>query len=597
MLSPTTTVSFAQAGMMAPDGRCKTFDARADGYTRGEGCGLVVLKRLSDAQREGDRVLGVILGSATNQDGRSNGLTAPCGKAQIRVIRKALESANVQPTQISYVETHGTGTTLGDAVEVASLAEVLSNGPGARQPCILSAVKTNIGHLESAAGVAALIKVVLALQHNAVAPVVHFQTLSPKIDFGGVPFVIPRTLQSWTRDNGSRYAGISGFSFGGANVHLIVGDPPDKAAKAESSTPGPGKQRLRLLPLSAKSAWSLKQLASRYAEHLANSSDVELEDVCYTASTHRSHFSHRLTVSGRTSSEIAEQLHSFVKGEGPHDNYRDSSKSNGRALRGFLFTGSAIDAHHLALDLFETEPRFRQILEEVDMALRADEQGSVLSVLYPELSSDSDPTMARSSEVARFCVEYALAQLCQSWGIHPTVVAGQGAGAYLAACVGGALSFADALKIAFDATLVGSVVGKPVETRLVCGLTGRAVEPGEVPGREWFMEANAQVDVTGGLPVVALNNEVMWLRFGMGQPVSNEKDTGVIDLLDPQGRAWPKLTPAVATLYREGARIKWAEFNKGFGGRKTSLPTYPFQRRRCWLEPHEIRAHIEASRL
>ncbi|MBD0385265.1 MAG: polyketide synthase, partial [Nostoc sp. C3-bin3] len=220
MLSPQQTIIYSQARMMALDGRCKTFDASADGYVRGEGCGIVVLKRLSDAIRDGDRIQAVIRGSAINQDGLSNGLTAPNGPSQQVVIRQALENAGVEPAQISYVEAHGTGTSLGDPIEVRSLKAVLAEGRSTDQPCLIGSVKTNIGHLEAAAGMASLLKVVLALQHKEIPAHLHLKQLNPYISLSGTSFAIATERQPWNVSTAPRLAGISSFGFGGTNGHI-----------------------------------------------------------------------------------------------------------------------------------------------------------------------------------------------------------------------------------------------------------------------------------------------------------------------------------------------------------------------------------------
>ena len=226
MLSPEPFITYSHARMMAADGRCKTFDASADGYVRGEGCGVVVLKRLSDAVRDQDNILALIKGTAVNQDGLSNGLTAPNGPSQQAVIRQALENAGVAPAEISYIEAHGTGTSLGDPIEVKSLKAVLMQGREPDQPCWLGSVKTNIGHLEAASGLASLIKVVLSLQHKELPPHLHLKQLNPLISFEGTPFSIPTECQPWSPGTERRLAGISGFGFGGTNCHVIVEEAP-----------------------------------------------------------------------------------------------------------------------------------------------------------------------------------------------------------------------------------------------------------------------------------------------------------------------------------------------------------------------------------
>ena len=222
ILTPQLTMTFSQAKMLAKDGRCKTFDADADGYVRSEGCGVVVLKRLEDAVAHGDKIQAIIRGSAVNQDGQTNGLTAPNGQSQQEVIRLALAKAGVKPSQISYVETHGTGTTLGDPIEVNSLKAVMMEGRESNQPCWIGSVKTNVGHLEAAAGIAGLIKLVLSLEHREIPPHLHLKKLNPYIELEQTEMEIPTQLQPWLSSEEPRRAGVSAFGFGGTNAHVIL---------------------------------------------------------------------------------------------------------------------------------------------------------------------------------------------------------------------------------------------------------------------------------------------------------------------------------------------------------------------------------------
>ena len=233
LLSPELTMTFSHARMMAADGRCKTFDERADGYVRGEGCGVVVLKRLSDALAGRDKILAVIRGSATNQDGRSNGLTAPNGPAQESVIRAALQAADLRPSQVGYVETHGTGTSLGDPIEVNALGAVLSEGRDASDPVLLGSVKTNIGHLEAAAGIVGLAKAVLVLQRGEVPPHLHFSQPNPYIDWSNLPVAVPVKAQAWSSPDGVRRAGVSSFGFSGTNAHIVLEEAPADGTRPE----------------------------------------------------------------------------------------------------------------------------------------------------------------------------------------------------------------------------------------------------------------------------------------------------------------------------------------------------------------------------
>ena len=306
-ISPEETIALSKARAMAADGRCKVFDARADGYVRGEGCGIVILKRLADALRDGNSIRALIRGSAVNQDGLSNGLTAPNGNAQQAVVRQALDNAGLAPTQISYVEAHGSGTPLGDPIEVKALKAVLLQDRPADRTCWIGSAKTNLGHLEAAAGIAGLIKVVLAMQHGEIPPHLHLQQLSPYISLEDTPIKIPLELTPWVTPEEHRIAGVSGFGFGGTNCHVIL----EEAAKQEivrNETDRP----LHLLTLSAKNEPALLQLAQRFENYLASHSDADLGDVCFTANTGRSHYDHRLAVIGGTTGQMRASLQSFI---------------------------------------------------------------------------------------------------------------------------------------------------------------------------------------------------------------------------------------------------------------------------------------------
>jgi 3-oxoacyl-[acyl-carrier-protein] synthase II len=290
ILEPATSLNFAKARMLSPTDRCRSFDAGADGFVRAEGCGVVVLKRWRDAVRDGDPIWGVILGSAVNHDGRASGLTVPNGVAQQALIRQALRQSGVEPSQVQYVETHGTGTALGDPIEVNALGEIFGNRPQ-NEALILGAVKTNIGHPEAAAGIAGLIKAVLALHQEQIPPNLHFQRPNPQIDWS-LPVRVPTELVAWPRGE-TRVAGVSAFGFSGTNAHLVLADCPPGEAMPTWPEPEPGPV---LLPLSAKTEAALGQLVERYREWLTVQQDINLTELCYTAQVGRSHWNHRLAI-------------------------------------------------------------------------------------------------------------------------------------------------------------------------------------------------------------------------------------------------------------------------------------------------------------
>ncbi|WP_026736723.1 type I polyketide synthase [Fischerella sp. PCC 9605] len=457
MLSPAQTIAYSQARMMAADGRCKTFDANADGYVRGEGCGIAVLKRLSDAIRDGDNIQAVIRGSAINQDGLSNGLTAPNGPSQQAVIRQALENAGVEPAQISYVEAHGTGTSLGDPIEVRSLKAVLMEGRSSDRPCWIGSVKTNIGHLEAAAGMAGLLKIVLSLQHQQIPPHLNLKQLNPYISLEGTPFAIPVELQDWTASTGTRYAGISSFGFGGTNGHVIVEEAPLESQKSKAC---PRAQRrvksqkkeaierpLHLLTLSAKSDLALREMAQSYADFLASHPGASLADICFTASTGRSHFEHRLAVATASSVQLCQQLNAFATAQDT-DGLRSEQVTKRKPPKlAFLFTGQGSQYVGMGRQIYETQPTFRQTLDQCAEILRPYLKQPLLEVLYPEAGKSSPLDETAYTQPALFALEYALFRLWESWGIKPDAVMGHSVGEYAAACAAGVFSLEDGLKL------------------------------------------------------------------------------------------------------------------------------------------------------
>jgi acyl transferase domain-containing protein len=306
IISPKNTIVFSQARMMSPEGRCKTFDAAANGYVRGEGCGIIVLKRLSDALKDGDNVLAVIRGSAVNQDGHSNGLTAPNGPAQQEVIFRALKNAGVEPNQVGYVEAHGTGTSLGDTIEIQALSAVFGGNGADSQPCAVGSCKTNFGHLEAAAGIASLIKVVLSLQNGEIPPHLHLKKLNPHFSLEKTRIIIPTTRTPWPSGERARFAGVSSFGFGGTNAHVILQEAPQKSAVRHESERPP-----HLLTLSARTEGALKDLVKRFENHLETHKCDSLADICFTANTGRSHFEHRLAIIAGSLAELRDMLHAY----------------------------------------------------------------------------------------------------------------------------------------------------------------------------------------------------------------------------------------------------------------------------------------------
>lgn len=490
MLAPDMTIIFSQARMMAPDGHCKTFDADANGYVRSEGCGMVVLKRYSDALRDGDRVLALIRGSAVNQDGRSNGLTAPNGLAQQAVVRQALHSAGISPAQISYVEAHGTGTALGDPIEVNSLREVLLENRPASAPCWIGSAKANIGHLESAAGVAGLIKTILMLQHREIPPQLNFKRLNPLISLEGTPLAIPAGVQPWLGGT-PRLAGISSFSFGGTNAHVVIEEAPQEKEAVTQFDRG-----WNVLTVSAKTPNALQDLVRGYSDYIRSAGAALIPgEICHSANAGRAHFPHRLAVEGRSTVELCAGLEAYLAGREADGLLCRELPGGAGPQAAFLFTGQGSQYIGMGRRLYDTQEVFRAALDRCAEILRPYMDVPLLSVMYPdEGAATSLIDNTAYTQPALFSIEYALARLWSSWGIEPAAVMGHSVGEYVAACVAGVFTLEDGLRlIAHRARLMqalpeggamAAIAGAPESVRSAIETAGARVDIAALNGPE-----------------------------------------------------------------------------------------------------------------
>ncbi|MCE5303540.1 MAG: SDR family NAD(P)-dependent oxidoreductase [Planctomycetaceae bacterium] len=442
ILSPEMTLALTKAHMMAPDGRCKAFDATANGYVRGEGCGMIVLKRLSDATAAGDRILALVRGTAVNHDGRSNGLSAPNGPAQEAVIRTALADAGLSPTDISYIEAHGTGTKLGDPIEIEALREALCAGRSADRPLMVGSVKTNIGHLESAAGVAGLVKVAMMLRHGQVPPHLHLQQINPLLRIDGAPLEIPTAMCDWPRWDGVPHcAGISAFGFGGTNGHVILSEAPSQ----ETPKPSEVERPRHLMTLSARTSHALVEQAVRYAACFEAEPSTSPADAAFTANVGRDHFPYRAAIATATIDELRDRLQAFAADPEKSNIHAGQSQVDRLPRIGFLFTGQGAQYAGMGRLLYETQPTFRAAMDACDAALRSELDRPLLSLL-----NDPDATLLNQTgytQPAMFAIEYALAALWRRWGIEPTAVMGHSVGEFAAACTAGVFSLEDGIRL------------------------------------------------------------------------------------------------------------------------------------------------------
>jgi len=493
MLRPETTIAESKATMLSPDGRSKSFDARANGYVRGEGAGIVVLKPLSTALADGDPIYAVIRGTTINQDGHSNGLTVPNGLAQEAAIREVLQQANVSPQHIQYVEAHGTGTPVGDPIEANTLGRVLGRSRPPGEYCLIGSVKTNIGHLEGAAGIAGLIKVALALFHQKIPPNLHFETPNPKIQFDELRVRVPTTLTPWPENHNGlpRLAGVNSFGFGGTNAHILLecrGEPtcspdepacsPDELACSPSFEDSPSGDQIHLLPISARSPEALQAFAQAYQAFLTDAvhDTIPLSDIGYSASLRRGHHNHRLAVVAHSKAEMIENLAAFLNDEtrlGLSSDQIITEESSPKLV--FVFSGMGQQWWAMGRQLLETEAVFRETIEHCDALFHQHSQWSLLAALTAD-EAHSRINETQIAQPAILSLQVALAALWRSWGIVPDAIVGHSVGEVAAAQVAGVLSLEQAIQVVYHRSrLQAQTTGQG--KMLAVGLSSEAVAP------------------------------------------------------------------------------------------------------------------------
>jgi len=643
ILSRPVSKFMMEIGMLSPTGRCCPFDASADGYVRGEGCGVVVLKRLSDAEADGDRIWAVIRGSAVNQNGASAGLTVPNGPAQERVMKEALVQAGIAPSRIDYLESHATGSQLGDPIELHAAAAVYGDGRDADRPLLVGSVKSNIGHAEWAAGIAALIKTVLSMSRQVIPPMLHLRDPNPHVDWDRIPVKIASEKTTWPTGSGRPpLAGINAFGLSGTNAHVLVegyGSGPDSAAAdGVVARPAGGPQAVpailpqamagfsvseaaqrgaRLLPLSGKSPGAVRDLARRYVSWLdgrqGSASDPLLSDLAWTAGTARSHFPHRAGLVFTDADQLRESLGRLAGSYGAPD-LRD-----GTARVAFAYTGH--DRRWMAAGeaLYRSEPVARAVLERCGEALGETLNVSLLDVISGRPGAGqhlNDPALVQPLSYALAC---ALTAQWASVGIRPAAVVGHGPASLAAAQAAGVLSLEEGLGLAaelgarqrpgpgwdpqaaldgLEAEVAGLTLSAP-SISLVDGSDGRVVGSVDDPDIAiWLRQATGPAGLSASAGTLAgLGTDVVIVigpdptqgrAIREAWPESGAAPTVLSALVGSRGDAETAeadggFLSAVAGAYEAGVDIAFAGLFAGEVRRRISLPGYPFQRRRHWI--------------
>jgi phthiocerol/phenolphthiocerol synthesis type-I polyketide synthase E len=667
--------SHLQGSILSPDGHCRAFDAAAQGTVIGSGAGIVVLRRLTDAVRDGDCIHAVIRSSAINNDGSEKiGYTAPSVEGQATVIAEAQALAGVTGDEITYVEAHGTGTKLGDPIEVAALSKAFRRTTQRKQFCALGSLKTNFGHLDAAAGVAALIKVVLALENRQLPPSLNFRQSNPEIDFSNTPFYVQQTLSEWYPNNGRRVAGVSCFGIGGTNVHAIVEQAPP-LSPTDSARPW------QLLTISARSHRALEKATERLAEFLANHPGLDLADVSFTLQRGRKTFANRRILAAKNMEEAIALLRSQDR-----ERIFTGSQEHSNPPVAFMFPGQAAQYVNMGLGLYVTEKTFREDVDSCSEFLKSHLACDLRHVLYPSTDRAAEArellNQTAVTQPAIFVVEYALAKLWMDWGFRPEAMIGHSIGEYVAACLAGVFPLKDALALvaargrlmqsmpegsmlairldeksaeqylddtlslaaingpfacvaagphdaiaslrrlltkkqigcrllptshAFHSQMMQPIVGpfrelfadiklNPPKIPYLSNLTGTWIDPLQATDPAyWGSHLRERVRFSHGLRELLLSRQRILLEVGPGdtltslakQHLGNGSEQAI---LSSWGHAkdgtseLPEMMTTLGRLWVGGAQPDWQAFYRGQRRRRVSLPTYPFERQRYWIE-------------
>ncbi len=597
---------YEEGQLTSPDGCCRPYDARAQGSVLSNGAGVVVLKRFQDALNDGDHIYCIIRGSAMNNDGNQRvNYTAPGLEGQASVIASAISYAGVHPETITYIEGNGSSTMLGDAIELAAMSRAFASKTQKKQFCGIGSLKSNLGHLDRASGVAGLIKTTLALSHRQLPPHIHYEQPNPEIDLKNSPFYINTNLAPWPRQQAPRRAGVNSFGLGGTNVHLVLEEGPEQQSD-------PAARSWHLLPISARSAWALQQANSNLVAHLKAHPEQSLADVAYTLQIGRCAFNYRQFVVAQTTEEACAALEQ-QQGMYTHQERRDRPVA-------FLFPDADEQYIKVARNLYGQEPVFRETLDRCCQFLPTQMQLALQPLLSPEHNGTEaseraeerrcDNNFPATQLLATFIVEYALAQLLLAWNIRPQVMLGDGPGEYAAACVAGVLSPQDALTILthraqFIAEQSESASSLPKDARkalssvqlhepripYISTVTGTWVTKEQATDPDyWVRQLGQTASLSQRMEAILQGPECVLLEVGAGQAFSSfikqqpeGQHTQVLPLLTEQADE-ADLLSALGRLWLAGVTIDWKQLSAPERRLRVWLPTYPFERQRCWID-------------
>ena len=580
---PVIASRFANASLISADGSCKIFDANADGYVRGEGVGVVILKPLSQAQADGDRIYAVIRGSGINHNGSGNGLTAPNMQAQIDLLQKVYQRSEINPNSINYIEAQGTATPIGDALEMKALGAVVGKDRTPDNPCRVGCVKTNIGHTEGASGIAGLIKVALSLYHRQIPPTLHCQEPNPAIPFAKLGLKVQQTLETLPEETGVIRAGVSSFALGGTNAHVILESVPSQA-KAE-----PNLSPLQIFTLTAKTSTALQALVQRYQAFLEDQPQASLVDICFMANTRRSQFSHRLAMITESKEQLKEQLNMIVRQEALSSVFSGQVTRKKSAPICFIFSGTSQKMKQIIKSLAHSHPAIYSLLEELQPLISSHSTRSFL-----ELIEDEDLENSLLSQVVNFIGEYAMTQLWRYWGIEPAMCIGYGLGNYAALVSAGILTVEEAISLIIedeDKNFESIPKFQAAKICVILPLSGKTIKIHEtIDYKQWQKEFNVNNMNAENLPSLLSDSNVILLDLCSLEIKSHDylKQLDDYNIKSPEEiKSFYHLHCLFSTLIKfwlMGVKIDWSKVANYQQCYPISVPTYPFEGQSYWID-------------
>ncbi|MEH2349570.1 MAG: beta-ketoacyl synthase N-terminal-like domain-containing protein [Nostoc sp.] len=581
-LPQKTGYLYEKGGPLSPDGHCHAFDATAQGTTVGNGVGIVVLKRVRDAIADGDCIYAVIKGAAINNDGSMKvGYTAPSVDGQAEAIAEAVMLAEVEPETISYIEAHGSGTALGDPIEIAALTKVFRASTEKKNFCAIGSVKTNIGHLDAAAGVAGLIKTALALKHELIPPSLNFEQPNPEIDFANSPFYVNTKLTAWKTGSTPRRAGVSSLGMGGTNTHVVLEEAPTLPASSPS-------RPWQLLVLSAKTESALETATQNLSQHLMLHPDLNLADVAYTLQMGRRDFNYRQILVCADTQDAIKALNQPAS-----ERVVTQFQESGTRSVTFMFPGEGALYADMGKEIYETEPMFRKQIEECCLILKPHLELDLRSVIYPNESEQKTAVEKLQqtcfSQSALFVIEYALAKLWMSWGISPQAMIGHGIGEYVAATLAGVFSLEDALALVANESsteLLKKVRLNPPVIPFISNISGTWITKNEAIDPNYWEQIQQSKKINAEFPELLKDNQKILLEIGCGKTWNPEELTMLSSIPHPHNQHSDVafLLNTLGRLWMLGIKIDWSSFYDNERRHRLPLPTYPFERQSYWIE-------------